>query len=169
MNSKTQLKRFGADVPLTKQEIEALYPIIRKADPFSDAMSIELMATKYMTCEGWLIKEDKKIIGAISMTNFRPLHSAAIHVAIDPSYHGKWVNRNILREIGTYVFVDLDLVKLYSIAVPGITEGAAKMLTGLNFKPIGFDESGGILPDGSMCDIINFALKREDCKWWIRQ
>ena len=156
--------------PLTPEHYPALYPIAVREEIAGQHLSPADFASMYSAREGWTLTKNGKVIGAITLSNFRPLHSVILHTMVDSAHHSRWANRTLLRQAFGYVFGDngLGLRKLYAYAIMGRTYKAAKMLTALGFRVIGLDTCGGVALDGAFYDVINYEMMREDCRWMPR-
>jgi RimJ/RimL family protein N-acetyltransferase len=164
---------------LNTDHMPLIYDIIRREQPFSAGLIPQQFAEMYNGCEGWvvidqsLLTQDTQtftlgIVGVVMLTNFQPLHCATMHAVIDHNYHGKWLNKEIIRDVFRYLFLDLQLIKVRSYVIYGVTYRAAKALDSLGFKREGIDRRGCIVWDGKSYtpyDIVNYGLLREECRW----
>jgi RimJ/RimL family protein N-acetyltransferase len=160
-SESAHLKIFCSD------DFPLLHPILVREEPFGKSVTLNQMHVIFAGHEGWTIWSGNRLVGAITLSNFRMLHSVVVHAVVDRELHGRWATRRILKQMFNYVFGDnyLCLHKLYAFAIPHHTYQAAKLLTDLGFTVWGVDKCGGVAPDGSHYDVINYELLREDCKW----
>ena len=50
---------------------------------------------------GWVLFDENRLIGCVSLSNYCPNSDIVIHATIYPEYHGKWINRKLLKEIAS--------------------------------------------------------------------
>jgi RimJ/RimL family protein N-acetyltransferase len=153
--------------PLSPNDYALLYPIITANEPFAEKTSLQAMVLALAQQEGWTVWDGDKIIGVISLSNFRVLHSVMIHVVLDKAYIRKWASRQMVRQVFHYLFSPdlLDLVKVYSYAIPGVTTDVERQLEQLGFKEEGIDRKGFVAPNGECFDMVNYSMLKEECKW----
>ena len=154
-------------VPLRPEHYPFLLPTLSEEEPFSKGLSMEQLSLVLSRSEGWAVMDGNAVIGAISLSAFRPLHSVMLNATITRAYHGSWLSLRVLRQVYEHLFSPdgLDLRKVYSYAIPWKTFDAAKLLTDMGFRVWGVDKAGGMAPDGECFDVVGYEMLREDCPW----
>jgi RimJ/RimL family protein N-acetyltransferase len=135
-----------------------------------DFPSIDHFVVYFYRVEGWVIKKNGKIIACLYLDNYNPGLSIIIHAVSNPEYKARWINRNILRTVGDYVFNTLGVARMggYSLIEQGLPPGTADP-TGKFLTQIGFMEEGklekGAFARGMFYDLKLFGMLKEKCKW----
>jgi len=152
---------------LTREDYRVLVPIFKQELPFGDKLRDERILADLSASEGWAVvdSDSGEVVGAVTINGLCPLHYCTIHAAIKREYWGAWRSEQDLRMVYRHLFVTLDLVKVKSYAIYGVTYHAAKCLDSMGFKVEGIDRCGGRTPDGKVFDVVLYGLLREECKW----
>jgi len=153
--------------PFTRNDIPAMFKIAKEHEPFAEFVGPEQAVASLLRQEGWVFCENGVVVGHVTLSDFRVLHSVLLHATIIPACRGKCISARALRTIFGRLFDpdSLDLVKVYAYAVMGKTYQAARTLDDLGFSREGVDRHGLVLPDGRMFDILKYAMLREECPW----
>jgi RimJ/RimL family protein N-acetyltransferase len=143
-----------------------MYRIARAYEPFAESVTPEQFNLVVARQEGWLVADGDELAGYVSLSDFRPLHSVILHATIRPEYHSRWITKSVLGTVFGHLFHPdrLDLVKVYSYAVYGVTYAAAKALDQMGFKRIGVDRKG-LMVGGQCYDTIRYEMLREECPY----
>jgi len=150
---------------LSAEDFEALYRIVVSEEPFGETVSFEHLKMRMKGRDGWTLWNGEELIGALTLFDLQPLLNMSIHVMIDRNMHRRWINREILRQMFCYAFGDLELRRLSSHWIPGLTDDAAILLASLGFRIEGTVRKGFRDPYGNFWDVVIFGMLAEECKW----
>ncbi|MFA5377094.1 MAG: GNAT family protein [Dehalococcoidia bacterium] len=151
--------------PLDRADFEGLYKIVVEEEPFGNAITFEHFKLKMYNRDGWTFWKRDALIGALTLFDFEPFLNMSVHAVVDKRYKRRWVNRAMLKQMFSYAFKDLELRRLSSFWILGLTDDAGKLLYDLGFEIEGITRRGFRDPNGNFHDVANFGMLSEECKW----
>ncbi len=150
--------------PLGSSNHSALFELAMKAEPYVAGMSLEAFKVMMTKREGWTVWDGPKLIGCVSLSDFQPGVAIAMHLFIDPDYHGRWLTKRVLKEIFSFVFIDLDLPRVSGFLVVDISDSAGGFLLKLGFLKEG-EIRKGVQLQGGLHNVVLYGMMREECRW----
>ena len=119
--------------PLQPEHYEELYPIqCRAANVYG--MTLQQFSDGMGQRSGFTVFHNDKIIGCVSFSDYIPDHDIMMHTFIDHDYRGKWINRQMIRDVFLhYCFGQLNCRRVTTCVIEGQTDNAHKMLQKLGF------------------------------------
>ena len=151
---------------LNKKHYEALFEIVRRAEPYMKNLMFEQFVQTMDTRVGYVVvRNDGKLAGSINFSDYVPGQNIIVHCFVDPAHHKRWRSKKLLRIGFDYVFNRLDLPRLSGFCIPGVSDKAGKFLLSLGFRHEGLVRKGALLPDGLHYDVKLFGMLKEECRW----
>lgn len=147
------------------RDADPLWPVCKRAfagrddiPSFHDFMEIMKKRTGFTICDGEIP------VGCILYENIIKGHNANIHCFIDPEYHGRWLNRTILKHVFDYVFNDHDVHRITSIQNDLTNKNAEELILWLGFKTEGIIRQGYKFRD-SLYNLKIYGLLKEERRY----
>ena len=106
---------------------------------------------------------DGKLVGLISFSDYFPGVSVMIHMVFDPE-HKEAMNRRVIRHIFDYAFNKLNVHRVNTYSIKGVTDGVVKFIKRVGFVREGCLREAVELADG-LFDLILYGMLRKDCQW----
>ena len=151
---------------LDKKHYDALFEIVRRAEPYMKNLIFEQFKQTMDTRVGYVVvRQDGRLAGCINFSDFTPRQNAVIHCFVDPEQHGRWLKQGLLRTVYDYVFNRLALPRLSGFCIPGQSDRAGEFLQRMGFRQEGYVRKGALLPDSAYYDVKLFGMLREECRW----
>jgi RimJ/RimL family protein N-acetyltransferase len=147
--------------PLHYDDYPAIFEIVKAEEPFSGDITFDKMKMELIQSDGWTVWDDDLLIGAFILSNFLPFHNVMLNVVINKEHQKKLLNLNMLKQGFFYIFNVLNVRRISSYAIPGVTDEAAKNLYRLGFDLEGFTPCGGMRPSGEFYNVANYGMLRE--------
>lgn len=151
-------------IELQPDHINSLYDVCLEAEGNGAGMTLLAFISMMNQREGWAIFNNDKLIGSITLSDFVPKLDIILHCSILKEYHGRWLNRKILNTVYGRIFNELELPKVSSYSISGVTDKAEKLL-----KAMGFEQDGklrkGAMVSGEYYPLKIFTMLREECRW----
>lgn len=153
-------------IPLKEEHYRALFKVVQIAEPFGDPATFDEFFEAMESRTGFVVcNAEGDVIGSVTYDNYVPSVDIVLHVTVLPEFHGRWINRSILKQTFSYPFIDLDLRRLSGFSIKGVTDKGGETLERLGFQPEGNKREGVLLSDGKYHDLILYGMLREECKW----
>lgn len=150
---------------LHEKHYKALYDIAMRAEPYSSDIDFEQFAKIMSKRQGFVVvAASGDLAGCVSFSDYVPEAGILIHCAIDAKYQKRWVTKKILKTVWGYVFDTLNLPRVSSYCIKGLSENAGEFLLRIGFKQEGIIRKGFRHLDG-LHDVMLFGMLREECKW----
>ncbi len=151
--------------PLKEEDYRQLFEVSKKSEPFAKYLIYDQYAEVMRKQEGFTVRNTEgDIVGSVTFSDFIPTVDMVLHTTILPKYHGWWLTRKMLKQIFSFPFVYLDLPRLSSYSIGGLTDVGGYTLERVGFTCEGVRRNLAKL-NGSYHDLVLYGMMREDCRW----
>jgi len=151
-------------VPLEDKYLRDLFHIVSEYEPGGSSLSYDMVAFTFRNQEGFVIVNDDKVIGYLTLSHITPLCDAILHNVVKTEYRGKWMTRDIIKKIFDFIFNTLELQRVSSFSIIGITDEVDNVLEKLGFVQEGIKRNIHKL-NGNYYDVKLYGMLRSECKW----
>jgi len=86
-------------IQLESPPVLEIFDLWRKCGRFPEIMTLSEFEGTIINGINFSLCNDKEIIGYFMLTNYVPLRQIQEDLVVDPSYHGKWLNKDIMDKI----------------------------------------------------------------------
>lgn len=152
---------------MESKHYKALYEIQQRAKPNRFNAGYDEFVSLMEERQGYVVvANDGRLAGYICFSDYDPGLNILIHCTIDPEFQGRWaIKRDMYRDVFSYPFVTLDLPRVSSYSIEGVTDKAGRFLEGLGFKLEGIIRNGAKGQDGALCNVRLYGLLKEEARW----
>jgi RimJ/RimL family protein N-acetyltransferase len=141
-----------------------VFDLHRDYMPTFEMASLDHFVVYFYRVEGWVINKDGEVIACVYLDNFNPGVDIIIHCVANARHKSAWINRTILKEIGTFVYQTLGLPRMTGYSIEGKTNRTGRFLEHIGFKLEGTIRKGTKV-DGQLYDLNLYGMLREECLW----
>jgi RimJ/RimL family protein N-acetyltransferase len=149
---------------LTPRFYRPVFEVARVCEPYSTTDVFDQYRQKLIQMEGWVFTNDSRVFGFGLISDYVPRLDATLHCSVMPDYRGKWIDRNLLKTVFGYLFIELGLPRVSGFHVPGLSDAAGRFQGKLGFKVEGCKRKGVLVGD-VYHNVVWVGMLREECRW----
>ena len=152
---------------LIPEHFEALFEIHKRAEAFAELVAFDSFSNLMKTREGFVVvRDDGKLAGAITFSDYNPGNDIVIHCFMDPDFHGRWASKKLYKEGFDFPFEYLKVRRISGFCVVGKSDKAGRFLEILGFKKEGTIRQKVKDPaDGALYDVNIYGMLKEERRW----
>lgn len=141
-----------------------LYEIVMREEPYDKGFTLEHFKMVIAERDAWTVEANGRIIGCVSLSDYRPRLNIVLHAFVDNAFRGLWISRGMLSMLFKYCFSTLELPRVSGFCIIGVNDRAGQALLRIGFKSEGTSRHAALI-NGNYHDVAQFGMLREECRW----
>jgi RimJ/RimL family protein N-acetyltransferase len=150
-------------IPISRKDYPALFKLAKEIEPYKDFRYYDHFCQEMDNRYGFGYWDGVDLIGYILYSDFIPCVSVVMHAGFRADRRDGMSRRVIKQALG-YAFNDLDVHRIASYSIDGVTDEVSKFLLGIGFRDEG-SMRGAVKFSQDRFDLTVYGMLKDECVW----